>query len=187
VPCDSRVFFKSLEVLKTLDGIRERTNKNDGVRINEIQRVGGLRNGDPYCNATMYYMFYQSVRALNLDINYIPIPKSGLAQSSFTYAVKNGVKTPYRAEIGDLLVWRRGNTGFGHIERVMELRAMGWVITLGGNVSTTLNGKRVEGIFYKKRHLSNPLSNTLQTRGLVGFQKISNVRYDFGRGKMRQI
>ena len=170
IPCDKRVFEYSLKVLQSLEGTRETTSKNDGVKINEIQMICGIPKGAPYCNATQYYTFYKSAEDLQLDIKAIPIPKNGLAQSSFIYASKHGKKTAYNAEYGDLLVWARGNSINGHIERVTEIRSMGWVITLGGNVSATIDGKTVEGIFYKKRHLANPLGRLLQPKGLVGLK-----------------
>jgi hypothetical protein len=47
----------------------------------------------------------------------------------------------------------------------VEVRQMGWVITLGGNVSS---GKKA-GIFKKKRNIANPLSKLLSPKGLVSF------------------
>jgi hypothetical protein len=165
ISCDKRVFDKSLEILNSLEGTIEKTGKNDGEKIFEIQTTCGIPKKAAYCNATQYFTFFEAVKALNLTTKAIPIPKNGLAQSSFNYAKKVGKKTEYFAEVGDLLVWKRGNTAKGHIERVVEVRQMGWVITLGGNVSS---GKK-EGIFKKKRNIANPLSKLLSPKGLVSF------------------
>jgi hypothetical protein len=54
----------------------------------------------------------------------------------------------------------------GTYGRIVEIRKMGWVITIEGN---TANGKGKEGIFIKKRNVSHPISRILQIKGLVGY------------------
>jgi hypothetical protein len=92
--------------------------------------------------------------------------RNGLAQSSYNYAKKVGVKTAYKAQVGDLIVWKRGNTSKGHIGRIVETGEMGCVITIEGN---TTNGSGREGIYKKKRNIKHPISRILQIKGLVGF------------------
>lgn len=163
--CDEALFYNSIDTLKSLVGTIEKTGKNDGIVINRIQENCGIARGAAYCNATQYYAFTQSAKQLNIPLGKIPMVRSGLANSTYNHAIKHGTKTTYNAQYGDLIVWRRGNTIYGHIGRIVEVRSMGWVITAEGN---TTNGIQ-SGIFYKKRNIGHPLSRALQIRGLIGF------------------
>ncbi|MDR0926555.1 MAG: hypothetical protein LBO69_02170, partial [Ignavibacteria bacterium] len=100
LPCDKRLFDSSLDTLKGLVGTQEATNNNDGAKINEIQLICGIPIGSAYCNATQYYAFFVSAKELKMDTMNLPIPRNGLAQSSFNYAKKQGVKTEYKAQVG---------------------------------------------------------------------------------------
>lgn len=165
VPCNVSLFDGSLDTLKTLVGVLEKTGKNDGEIIRKIQITCGLPVGAAYCQATQYHCFEKSRLFLGLPKSANPIPKNGLAQSSFNHAKKVGVKTAYTATIGDLIVWKKGETIYGHIGRIVGIGEMGWVMVIEGNTS---NGG-VQGIFVKKRNIGHPLSRSLQIKGLVGF------------------
>lgn len=169
IDCPPDLVFHSMNILTNLVGIREKTNKNDGYIINQIQYSCGLKNGDPYCQATQYYTFQKAVELLNMNnltCYKNPIPRNGLAQSTFNKARKTGKKTKYFCQIGDLVVWKKGKTAYGHIERIDKLGKNGWIVTIGGNVS---NGNQ-QGIFRKKRNLALPLNRVLTIKGIVGFK-----------------
>jgi hypothetical protein len=160
-----------MDTLRALVGTIEETNNNDGAIIFRLQDCIGIPRKQPYCQATQYYSFYVSAKNLKMDTKNLPIPRNGLAQSSYNYAKQKGVKAPYNAEFGDLIVWKKDNTTKGHIGRIVEVGKMGWVVTIEGN--TTNDTTKKEGIFYKKRNIKNPLNRILQVKGIVGF-KIAN-------------
>ena len=148
-------------------GTLELTNNNDGD-VEKYLSIFGLKSGSPYCAAGQYYCFLEGAKKNNIDINSIPIIKTALAQSIFNNAKKCGKKSKYAAKKHDLIVWKRGNSSKGHIERVHKVLSNGWVITIGFNTSKIVNGKKLEGVFLQKRNIEHPLGR-LQIKGLVGF------------------
>lgn len=167
--CSYELFEQSLRELYKLEGIQEATNRNDGKIINTIQKTCGIPAGSSYCAATQYYTFKSAADSLGLTSSGIPISRNGLAQAHFNYAKANGRQVRYFAEVGDLIVYKRGNTGFGHIGRVIIVGEMGWVYTIEGNV--TSNNTKKQGIFRKKRNIAMPIDKILNIKGLVGFTK----------------
>jgi hypothetical protein len=148
-------------------GTIELGNRNDGSVAKYLKSVG-LSEGNPYCAAGQYYIFYEACKHLKLPQSQIPIPRTGLANAMYSYAKQQGNKVKYEAKLHDLLVWRKAKTSFGHIERIIEVNSKGNVTTLAFNVMGT-NGK--EGVFTKKRNIYHPLQR-LKVRGLIGFRSI---------------
>ncbi len=165
--CDSLLFESSLDSAVSQRGILEKTGKNDGS-VQKYLDALGLPPGAPYCAAGQYWSFAVAARAIGLDKSEIPLPRSGLANAVFEKAAKKGKKSELSARRGDLLVWRKGKTRRGHIERIIRVgKAAAWVIAF--NVSKRIGGERREGVFVKKRFLFAPLGR-LYFRGLVGFE-----------------
>ena len=99
------------------------------------------------------------------------MPKSGLANRYFTHGKKNGIRTKYEVRIDDLIIWRKGRTVFGHVERVISVLKAGWVKTIAFNVKIMDGpGSSAEGVSLKRRNIYHPLGR-LQVRGIVGFRK----------------
>lgn len=165
LPCKTTLLEKSLQVGLKQIGTVEKSNRNDG-EVEKYLLAVGLTKGNPYCAAGQYYCFSVAANLLGIGENAIPIPKSGLANAIYNYAMANGTKKPYRAAMHDLIVWRRGNTLFGHIERIIEVLDKGNVITLAFNVANEVGR---EGVFAKKRNIYNPFRR-LKIRGLIGFR-----------------
>lgn len=161
---------KDLLELSTLVGLSEvntleLTNKNDGEVVKYLIAVG-LNKGNPYCAAGQYWCFWQACKIMKLDYSNIPIPKTGLASSIYNYAKAKGDRADAKAQKNDLIIWKKKNSIFGHIERIIEVKGAGWVKTLAFNVSGAVGRK--EGVFIKQRNLYHLLSR-MRVHGLVGF------------------
>lgn len=162
LPASERLQTSSLGLLKAFVGFTEETNKNDGEPFYTVQDYIGIRRGSAYCQALQYYCFDITAKFYD-EVN--PIPRNALAQATYNTARKHQKRTPYKAKIGDLIVWKKGRTAFGHIERIESVQKGGWVITIAGNVQ---QGKK-QGIFRKRRNIAQPISRLLKVKGLVGF------------------
>jgi hypothetical protein len=150
-------------------GTLERTGRNDGD-VCKYHKLLGIKEGSPYCAAGIYWSFYQASNDLNLDINNIPILKTAVANEIFNDALRRGVKSEYSPERHDLIVWRKPKSWSGHIERVIEAKKAGWVLTVGFNTKDETGN---EGVFRKKRNVFHPLGR-LAIRGLIGFRERIN-------------
>ncbi|HPD33898.1 MAG TPA: hypothetical protein PKV40_06115 [Candidatus Kapabacteria bacterium] len=168
LPANSQLLDKSMQIAIAQVGTIEKSNRNDGA-VEKYWRAVGLTAPSPYCAAGVYFCFAEGCKQLNLPISHIPIPRTGLAQAIYNYAKSNGKKQIYKAKIHNLIVWRKGQTTFGHIERIINVQEAGWVHTVAFNVKNEATGK--EGVFIKKRNIYHPISR-LKVLGLVGFNAI---------------
>ena len=165
--CKQSLIDKSREVLYNQVGVREVGN-NSGQRVAEYLRSVGLGIGNPYCYAGQYYCFFESSKLLNLPIESIPIPKTGLANNVFDYAQKRGLKTKYGAFIDDLIVWKYDKKISGHVERcISKSSPTGNVKTIGFNTGDG-DQREGQGVFIKTRNIKTRLGR-MMVRGLVGF------------------
>jgi hypothetical protein len=165
--CDSLLLEKSQEICFMQIGTKEKTNNNDG-EVEKYLKLFGLAKGNPYCAAGQYYCFEQACDELKISHSKIPIIKSALAQKIFNDAIKKGKKEKFMPNIHALIVWKKGNTAFGHIERIIKIHNAGWVETIGFNTSTIINRKKTEGVFKQKRNIFHPLGR-LKIKGMIGF------------------
>lgn len=163
--CCNALLFKSMEIGLQQVGTLELTNNNDGDVAKYLNSVG-LSEGNPYCAAGQYYCYSEAAVCLQTNPRFIPIPKTGLANAIYSYGKKNGNLVRYSASIHDLIIWRRGDTPFGHIERVIEVMDKGNVRTLAFNVTDVY---RRQGVFIKKRNIYHPIRR-LKIRGIIGFR-----------------
>lgn len=163
--CSKPLLIKSMEIGLQQVGTTELTNHNDGDVAKYLNSVG-LAVGNPYCAAGQYYCFAQAAALLRINQSFIPIPKTGLANEIYNFGMKKGNLVRYSASIHDLIIWRRGNTPFGHIERIIEVMDKGNVRTLAFNVADEFGR---QGVFVKKRNIYHPI-HRLKIRGLIGFR-----------------
>ena len=166
LPANSQLLAISMQIALAQVGTVENSNHNDGA-VEKYWRSVGLTSPSSYCAAGVYYCFAEGCNQLNLPFSYIPIPRTGLAQVIYNYAKRNGTKQIYKANIHNLIVWRKGQSIYGHIERIISVQDAGWVQTVAFNVKDGNNGK--DGVFIKKRNIYHPISR-LKVRGLVGFK-----------------
>jgi hypothetical protein len=167
--CNEGLLEASMDTALAQVGTYERKGNNDGD-VEKYLNADGLIKGSPYCAAGQYYCFYVAARSLKMNINNVPIKRTGLANEMFNDAMKKGKPEPFKPHKHDLIVWRRGITIFGHIERIFMVYKAGWVVTVGFNVRKfdRLKNKYVEGVFIMKRNVYEPLGR-MRVRGLIGF------------------
>lgn len=164
--CEERLITESMQVALREVGTIEQA-ENLGA-VTKYQRSAGIAEGAAYCAAGQYYAFAVAARKLSLDEREIPIPRQGVANDIYNYAEKFGIATPKTYSRHDLIIWRRSGTWRGHVERIVIVGKAGWVHTIGFNVTTTCNGREVEGVFIKKRNVRHLLGRMV-IRGYVGF------------------
>lgn len=165
--CDGNLLRRSEEIALEQVGTIEKTGKNDGYVVKYLNSVG-LNEGAPYCAAGQYYCFLKAAEDLKFNIKKIPIKRTGVANAIFEDAVKSGKKSKFIASRHDLLIWRKRRSWSGHIERVIEVKSAGWVVTIGFNTLSQDGTK--QGVFIKKRNIFHFVSR-MPVRGLIGFEE----------------
>ena len=163
LPYDKLLLIESRKVLIAQIGVKEATGNNDGIQVERYLASVGLKKGNPYCNAGLYWCF--------LQVGKPPIPKSGLAISSFNLAKSQNNKVAFKPEQDDLLIWNKPKTIFGHIERIVEVGKCGWAYTVGFNTASGNKGNQRDGggVYRRKRNTYYPLGRSL-IKGLIGWK-----------------
>jgi hypothetical protein len=169
VQTDCEMIDRSFINLLKQVGKTEKTGKNDGKHVEEYLASVGIDDPAPYCMAGQYWCFWK------VDANRVPLRRSGLAIHSHSHAKKHGVKTAYKPQVHDLIVWKRFGSWQGHVERIIEVGEAGWVKTVGFNTSNGKAGSQREGngVFIRKRNIMYKIGS-LNILGLVGFKSIRN-------------
>ncbi len=162
--CSQNLLDESLKIAKMELGNIEKTNKNDGV-VDKYNRAIGLAPGSAYCAAGQYYCFIKACEKLGIELSNIPIKKTGSALAMFWAARNKGIKTKYIGLKNDLIVWKFGNSGRGHIERIIASSRAGAVVTIGFNVEKSGN----QGVFLMKRNIYHPIGR-LSILGIIGLK-----------------
>lgn len=165
VKCRQDLITKSYYYAKSQVGLKE-TGNNRGIADIYNLSIGNPK-GASYCQAGQYWAYWKACGDLKLSYAVIPMPRNGLANSTFNYAKKIGQKTGYYAEKHDFIIWKSVNDWTGHIERIIEVKQGGWVTTIGFNTGggSEFNG---DGVAFKKRNITFPLTRIKRIRGLVG-------------------
>lgn len=169
--CKPYLIELSYDSLIAQIGIREATGNNDGA-VEKYQKIFSMKN-QPYCQMLQYWCFYVNANKKS-DI---PIPKSALAISSYNYAKKYGVKVPYMPAKHDFLVYQNSGDVTGHVERIVSVGELGWVIVVAGNTTNGKTGNQREGngVYKRERNIYHPLSRILLIKGLVGIRPVRNT------------
>lgn len=165
--------MESRKVLFEQIGTFEKTNRNDGQKVKLYLKSIGLEEGNPYCLAGQYYCFWESSRRLNLNSASIPLPRTGLATRLFNYSKQVGKASEFLPKIDDIIIWQKGKTPFGHVERIARVGSKGWVETIGFNTRRydRVRKRYIEGVFRWRRNLFVPIGH-LFIIGIVGFHRI---------------
>lgn len=101
---------RHMVIAESYVGTVEKTGKNDGPVIEHIIKKGGGRKGNPYC------AFFVTYCIDSAQVKY-PTVRTGLASN---FIVKRSKKAQdvltgkYEVKYGDIIVWRKGNTIYGH-------------------------------------------------------------------------
>ncbi len=167
--CSYELLWKKEEISKGFMGLREKTGNNDGYWIDRFNASVGSPRKSSYCNAGQWFCWDSAKRVLKCYYS-IPVPRSGLANSTMNYAIKKGRKVSVVPKKYDYIIWRMPNKINGHVETIDSVISRVLVRTKAYNTSfgkgTVQNGN---GCGYKMRYLFHPLG-ILQFRGLVGFK-----------------
>lgn len=166
LPAKANLVYASRDSLKRQIGTTELTGRNDG----EVKKYWSLFSETPipYCAAGQYWVYYRACLALGLPLSDVPILRTALANAIYDDAKRHGIKTAYTPKIDDLIVWIKPNTYNGHIERIIEVKLGGWVVTIGFNTGSG-DAREGDGVWLKKRNIKHVLSR-MRVRGLIGFR-----------------
>lgn len=164
--CNPQLLAKSKQILLEQVGEKE-AKPNDSPKIRNYLAAVGINYPAPYCAAGQYYCFAESANMLQLQHTEIPIKRTALANAIFANAKQNGSIANYKAKDNDLIIWRKGNSIFGHIERIITTGSCGWVQTVGFNTGSG-NARDGDGVYIRKRNIYHPLQR-MTIRGLIGF------------------
>lgn len=143
---------KLLAIASAELGVREKTGKNDGHRVEEYLKTVGLRKGEPYCAAYISWVFKQAG---------YPAPRTGWSPSLFPKKLL--VTGPSPAVVFGIYfpdLKRVGHCGF--VKRVKG----DWIISLEAN--TNIAGSREgEGVHSRLRHIKtiHSYANWLKKKG----------------------
>lgn len=172
--CKKQLLDKSRELLMSQIGITEKTGHNDGKEIEKYYPPVGLdpNNKYPYCAAGQVWVFWQSCIYLKLPFSEIPIARTGLANGIFNAAMRTGVKTKFIALRDGLLVWRMPRDNTGHIERIIETKQAGWVVTVGFNTTSGAGNQSEGGGVHKRNRNTKSLLGRMRVRGIINFQAV---------------
>ena len=164
--CDRDLRIRQLAITKSQIGVRE-TGRNSGA-VTRYLRAVGLPSGNPYCAAGIYWSFDSASSSLGLAKSAIPIPRTGLASRIYSYAKANGVRCQARPAIGDLIVWQKPSSIFGHVGQILLVRDAGWVTTIEYNTGNR-SQREGDGVWTKQRNIYHPLGR-MRTRGIINFR-----------------
>lgn len=162
--CDKELLSESEKIALSQIGIRE-TGKNSGEVVKYLLPMG-LKGGNPYCAAGVYWCFDQARIKLGYDKESIPIIKSAVANGMFNDAKARGKLVSRTVQKNDLLVWKSKRSWQGHIERVVS-NNNNIIKTIGFNVKL----EKGEGVGMKTRFLNHPLGK-LMLRGVITFREL---------------
>ncbi len=127
--------------------------ENSGPHVERFLASVGLPAGNPYCAS-----FVSHTLDVAVPSPVYPTVRSGLATNFLKgehFTITEVLEGAYQPARGDLLVWRRGNGIFGHIETIDWWDGKCGQ-TIGANVSNPFHNGR-EGVYFKNR-CAQPLS-----------------------------
>lgn len=133
--------------------VRESGN-NDGKEVRMFLRSVGLGKGYSWCAAFISYCL-KAVKS--------PFPiRSAVARKFIT---KSSIKAQdvlygkYVPQRGDLIIWQRGETPYGHIAANIETKSKNLFYDIEGNTSSGKKGSQHDGNGVFLRYRSIELSN----------------------------
>ena len=136
-------------------GVRERTGKNDGWRVEECLRYVNLKKGDPWCAAFVCWVFGKA-GIENPRTGWSPglFPKSRvcwrrMGMGSVKYAVQKS-KPAYTPQQGDVFgIWFPDKQRIAHVGLIDRWEDT-WVTTVEGNTNEA-GSREGDGVYQKRR------------------------------------
>jgi uncharacterized protein (TIGR02594 family) len=128
-------------------GVHEKTGHNDGVEVERFLKSVGRKKGDSWCAAFVSYCLTSANHSF-------PV-RSGLARNFVTkksILATDVLQKRKSIEVGDLIIWQKGNSINGHIGFVYIVESK-LFFTIEGNTSSGLKGSQADGdgVYIKKR------------------------------------
>lgn len=157
-----------LAVALAYEGVTEATGRNDGPQVEAFLRSVGLPAGNPYCAAFVSYVLDETEAELNMSgtpgghvdppPQIWPQIRSGLAYDFITDRSIEARKVLRGAAVPDgaIVIWRRGDTIYGHAGFVMAWHgARG--STIEANTSPGSAGPQADGDgVWRRERMINP-------------------------------
>jgi hypothetical protein len=148
---------------------------NGGKRVEGYLASVGLRKGNPYCAAFLYWNMQRASE--NTGIPNI-LQRTGLANGQYNHLKNIGKRTDKPPQRGDIITWKYRIGSSGHIGMVS--RVIDWdkgiIETIEANTSADNSSpdgrlnKGKQGVFIKKRYIKTPLGQ-MNFRGFSQFKK----------------
>jgi hypothetical protein len=162
--CSPTLRQASLDSALSQVGVKE-VGKNDGKEVRRYLASVGLRPGNPYCAAGVYWSFEV---ARGSEAN--PLFRTGSTALMFNKGREAGLKTAPTAQSGDLVFWMFATKPFGHVGRIVSVGRAGWVTLVEFNTTAGVSGNQRDGggVYLRTRNLRQPLGRML-LRGYLGF------------------
>ena len=142
-----------LDTAESYVGTKEATGHNDGPAVSRFLRSVGLPEGYSWCAAFVSYCL-SAVHAAS------PATRSARALAFYgkgSHKAADVVTGKYKPRAGDIVIFRRGVTAYGHVGFVVWYKSPTMIETVEGNTSPNaasieqdLNG---EGVFEKARKI----------------------------------
>jgi|DewCreStandDraft_4_1066084.scaffolds.fasta_scaffold00022_62 hypothetical protein len=98
IPCKVKLIQASRDSAIAQVGVREKTGKNDGFKVEQYLKSVDRFKGDAYCAAGQYWCFYSACLDLKYPLTSIPIYRTGSTVTMFNEAIRVGYKmtpTPF--------------------------------------------------------------------------------------------
>jgi hypothetical protein len=159
--CASRS-HKTYEIARGFIGTKEVGN-NGGYWVQRFQKVSNAPKGSPWCAAFVNFCLDSA------GVKGLPNTRNGLARS---FATKNKTikASTFNGELpaGTIIVWRRGNTLFGHAGVVEKWNGKKGT-TVEGNTSSGAKGSQSEGDGVWRRRRAIDPSNFFRITDFILF------------------
>lgn len=149
-----------VEIATSQIGIREETNQLQ--ILNYLNRVG-IKGMTAWCAAFQYWVMDEACKKLCIQNT---LPRTAVANAYFDYGKSKGKRTSYKANPGDLIVWK-SDSWTGHVGLVVRQVSKQTVETIEGNTSS-LSVRTGGAVERKQRSIYHPIGK-LKVRGLIGF------------------
>ena len=149
-----------IEIACSQIGVREETSRLQ--IISYLNRVG-IKWMAPWCAAFQYWVYDEASKKLCIQNT---LPRTAVANAYFDYGKSKGKRTSYKANAGDLIVWK-SDSWAGHIGIVVRQVSKQTVETIEGNTSS-LSVRTGGAVESKVRSIYHPIGK-LKVRGLIGF------------------
>ncbi len=155
-----------LDTLKRYEGIREIGGNNRGPGPKAFLASVGLSQGYAYCAAFAYYTFERTCRAIQAAP--IALARTAGARQMLHLTARNGilVSSTRAGEAGQLMVFQKPGTAWGHVAVVLANCGDGTLLTIEANTGPD-GGRDGDGVYRKRRPLRGYAS--LRTEGFIKF------------------